>query len=117
MQRYLIFLLFFVSLNLHGQRNTEQLRLLIRYGFFNSVSLGIDYSAGNEDYLKVTGSYRLDYRTTEFYTFLVTNAEYKTGNNTLITNKGFGQLRFIYDNIKLIHPELFFQIEYDDFFN
>lgn len=115
MQRYLILIFFVININLFAQKNTEQLRAFIRDGFYNSITFGFDYSAGNEDYLKLIGGYRIDYRQEEFYTFLVTNAEYKTGNNSLITNKGFAHLRFIYHNYKLIHPEVFFQIEYDDF--
>lgn len=115
MQRYLILIFFVININLFAQKNTEQLRAFIRDGFYNSITFGFDYSAGNEDYLKLIGGYRIDFRQTQFYTFLVTNAEYKTGNNSLITNKGFAHLRFIYHNYKLIHPEVFFQIEYDDF--
>jgi len=82
MQRYLILIFFILNINLFAQKNTEQLRSFIRDGFYNSITFGIDYSTGNEDYLKLIGGYRIDFRQTQFYTFLVTNAEYKTGNNS-----------------------------------
>lgn len=66
-------------------------------------------------YFKYQGDYRIDYNKNNFITYIVGNLEYKEGNNRLITNKGFAHFRFIYNKDKLIEPELFAQIDYNDF--
>lgn len=100
---------------LFSQKNTEKLRTFIGNGVHHNFSVGIDYSEGNEEFVKLTGGYRMDYKTDNFHSFIVGNAEYKKGSEKLITNKGFAHLRFIYTNHLYFQPEIFIQKEFDEF--
>ncbi len=99
----------------YSQKNTEQYRYTKDIGFYNTINAGFELSSGNEEFVKLTGSYRLDFISKNFYTFLVGDIEYKEGNSRIITNKGFLHYRFIHKKLLFLNPEFFTQLEYDDF--
>lgn len=109
-----IFLLFQIT-TLFAQKNTEQFRTVKDFGIYNNFRAGFELSSGNEEFIKLSGGYRLDYFHKNFYTFLVGDIEYKEGNSKIISNRGFLHYRFIYKDIEIINPEIFTQIEYDEF--
>ncbi|HRP01890.1 MAG TPA: DUF481 domain-containing protein [Candidatus Kapabacteria bacterium] len=113
---YLIPIFFIYSfIGTYSQKNTEQFRSSKDIGFYHSIFAGFELTKGNEDFFKLVGSYRIDYYQSKFHTFLVGDLEYKEGNNSVISNKGFLHYRFIYQGLKHINPETFYQIEYDHF--
>ncbi len=110
-----LLILITVTFSLYAQKNTEILRLSKPDGFYNTLDFETGYHSGNSNYIKFTGSYRLDYVTSPFHSFFLANIEYKEGNSIEITNNGFLHLRTMYSVIPQLDLELFLQKEFDDF--
>lgn len=98
-----------------SQKNTEKFRDIKPDGFYHTTNLALNMNKGNEEYVKYLGDYRVDLYSNNFITYMIFNFEYKEGNNRLITNRGFAHYRFIYNKGEIIEPELFSQLEYNDF--
>jgi hypothetical protein len=112
----LILATFFVhQIDLFAQKNTEKFRNNRANGLYHTFNIAVNLNQGNEEYVKYQGDYRLDFYTNQFISYLVGNLEYKKGNNSLITNKGFAHWRFIFNKDNFIEPEVFTQIDYNDF--
>ncbi|MBX3044559.1 MAG: DUF481 domain-containing protein [Candidatus Kapabacteria bacterium] len=103
------------SVKSYSQKNTEKFRDFKADGFYHSINLSANLKMGNEEFYKYQGDYRIDLYQPNFITYLVGNIEYKEGNRSLITNKGFAHWRLILNKDKFAEPEIFSQIEYNDF--
>ncbi|MDX9790802.1 MAG: DUF481 domain-containing protein [Candidatus Kapaibacterium sp.] len=97
------------------QKNTEKFRDFKSDGFYHTLNFAVNLNSGNEEYVKYAGDYRIDLYRQNFITYLAGNIEYKEGNESVITNKGFAHWRLIYNRGSFVEPELFAQIEYNDF--
>lgn len=112
---YIVFLAVVLINNVYAQKNTEKFREFKNDGFYHTFNFGVHLNKGNEEYIKFLSDYRLDLYQPDFITFLVGNIEYQEGNMKVISNRGFLHGRFIYNRDKAIEPEIFLQMEYNDF--
>ena len=112
-----IFLLVFCShfTIAYSQKNTEKFREFKPNGLYHTLNFMVNLNAGNEEFVKYQGDYRFDVYHDKFITYLIGNLEYKEGNTDVITNKGFVHGRFIFNKNKPFEPEIFAQMEYNDF--
>lgn len=101
--------------NSSAQMNTEKFRGSKTDGFHHTINFAVDLNKGNEDYVEYTGDYRLDLFKQNFISFLVGSLEYKEGNSSILSNSGFAHLRFIFNQDGIVEPEIFTQIDYNDF--
>jgi hypothetical protein len=99
----------------YSQKNTEKFREFKQNGLYHTINFMVNVNAGNEEFMKYQGDYRFDVYHDKFITYLIGNLEYKEGNTDVITNKGFLHGRFIFNNGNLFEPEIFAQMEYNDF--
>ncbi len=98
-----------------SQMNTEKFRILKTNGFHHTINLAVDLNQGNQDYVQYSGDYRLDLNQEKFLSYIVGSLEYQEGNSSVLTNNGFAHLRFIFNQKGVIEPELFTQLDYNDF--
>ena len=99
-----------------AQVNTELMRKKgLEEGVHNSLNLELGLISGNSDFLKFSSGFRTDYRKGDFYTFGAIQYDRGTHNDELFVNKGFVHLRAIHRQTSLVHLELFYQKEFNDF--
>ncbi len=108
-------MILFFALSLYSQKNTEILRIVKPDGFYNLIDFEAGYHSGNSNYIKINGTYRLDYVAAPLQSFFIANIEYKEGNEITITDNGFLHLRSMLKALPKFDVEVFLQKEYDDF--
>lgn len=109
-------LLFTLATITFAQVNTELLRKRSDESkWINTIDLSLGYKSGNSNYSNIKAGCRSDYFAEDFYSFLSASIEYKEGNNSLITHKGFAHLRCVFRNDGLVNPEIFLQKEFNRF--
>lgn len=111
----IVLFIFATRINSFSQMNTEKFRDFKSDGLYHTINLAVDYNKGNEDYVKYSADYRLDLYHEQFLTYLVGSLEYKEGNSSVLTNNGLVHLRFIFNQKGRIEPEVFTQLDYNDF--
>ncbi len=84
-------------------------------GWQNSFDLNFGLSSGNTEYLRFKTGYRFDLYLDKFYSFFMGSLDYKEGNKSLITHKGYGHFRVVYKSGHFINPEVFLQKEFNRF--
>ncbi|MBL7995726.1 DUF481 domain-containing protein [bacterium] len=103
-----------VPRQLFGQVNTEKLRNYeAQKGIQNTAGLGFGFLAGNSDQYRVAANYRLDWLTTNYYSFLILNYERGKSGGDLFTDKGFLHARATRDLSASWIAEAFFQKEFN----
>lgn len=110
--------------------NVEQIRIRPDDdGLHGNLQLGIDFQAGNTNRLDVSASAALGYRYAKHVAFIVGNSKYSTrtrpsdgeGLSTLFApgsrfvNKANAHLRYNYEALPWLIPEVFGQLERDEF--
>lgn len=108
-------IILFFTISLYSQKNTEVLRIIKPDGFYNLIDFGVGYQSGNSNYIKINGTYRLDYVAAPVQSFFIANIEYKEGNEKTISDNGFLHLRSILKTLPKFDIEVFLQKEYDEF--
>jgi putative salt-induced outer membrane protein YdiY len=99
-----------------AQINTEKLRKEpIQPGFSGNAGMEFGLNAGNSNYLSLDGNLRLDYLINNLDFFLVSNYEYKEGNDQKILDQGFTHLRCDIALSQKTFLEFFTQKEFNDF--
>lgn len=111
----IILLIFvFVPEQFFGQVNTEKLRNYeAQKGIQNTAGLGFGFLAGNSDQYRVAANYRLDWLTTNYYSFLILNYERGKNGGDLFSDKGFLHARITRDLSASWIAEAFFQKEFN----
>ncbi len=110
----ILLIIFYGSLT-NAQINTEQFRENISgHGFKGNAGLEFGLNSGNSNYISVSGNMRLDYYEEDYHLFLVSNYEYKEGNDEKILNHGFAHLRCDINLNTKTSWEIFTQIEFND---
>lgn len=109
---YMLFL--FSPLQTYGQVNTEKMRNVeAQKGFQNTIGLGAGFLAGNSDQYRLAGNYRLDWLTTNYYSFLVVNYERGESSGKLFSDKGFIHARSARNLTDVWIAEAFTQKEFN----
>jgi putative salt-induced outer membrane protein YdiY len=112
----LTLILFVLTFQLYAQVNTERMRKEIsEEGLYGDLSAALSLKSGNSEYYSVKGDFRIDYLINSNDFFIVTNYEFKEGNNKKIVNKGFAHLRGVIELSKLLDLEIFTQKEFNEF--
>jgi len=100
----------------NAQINTEKLRKKsIEPGFSGNAGFEFGLNSGNSNYLSLDGNLRLDYLINNLDFFLVSDYEYKEGNNQKIIDQGFTHLRCDITLSEKTFLEFFTQKEFNDF--
>ncbi len=99
-----------------AQVNTETLRKTdLQDGIHPSLSLNVGFQSGNTNFLSLKTGGRLDYRSGNYYSFLVITYERGSQGNNVFVNKGFAHYRHILRLRRNLLVEAFLQKEFDDF--
>jgi len=114
-------LLFFLaasifSPHLRAQVNTESMRKYnAEPGFHHTLGLNLSLLSGNSDVLMTRGNYRLDWLSTNYYSFFVASYQRGKSNGDLFANKAFAHLRTSRNVSDHFLVEAFGQKEFNDF--
>lgn len=98
------------QINIEAQRKTNDLN-----GFFNKIRLTGNLASGNSDYESLSARWESNFVHNKYQMFLVSDGEYKTGENKRLVNKAFAHLREVYAINKLTSIEVFEQVAYNEF--
>ncbi len=108
-------LLLLPSSSMLSQVNTEALMRSTVLGFGMRIGMNIGFNAGNSTFFRWQLDTRSDYRTTNFYTFLVGNLERGIANEKTFVFRGFLHYRAIWQQHPFFQPEFFTQREFNEF--
>lgn len=84
-------------------------------GFGSRLGVNFGFNSGNSNFFRWEINARADYRSENFYSFLVGNLERGTANEALFLFRGFAHYRFIWQRDSLFQPECFAQREFNEF--
>lgn len=99
-----------------GQVNTEAMRRSdLTPGFHRQASLTFTYQDGNSEFSKLATGLRLDLVRPTVYGFLVAKYDWGEEAQEKFLNKGFAHLRGIFQRHLWWRPELFAQMEFNQF--
>ncbi len=100
----------FAQVNTEAFRNSQQ-----KNGFFGRIGISSQFNSGNSNFLNIGLNFRLDFKSDINNTFLVSNYERVSGNNVLVSNRGFTHLRTSFPINSFFDAEAFVQKEFNDF--
>lgn len=110
------FICFFFALPLIAQVNTEIFRKSNQpNGFDGTIALSSQLNSGNSNFVNLRSTIRFDFTSDINNTFLVSNYERVSGNNALVSNRGFAHLRTSFPVSSFFDAEAFVQKEFNDF--
>lgn len=99
---------------MRAQVNTEKMRNYeADKGFTNSIGFGFGFLSGNSDQYRISTSYRLDWLTKNYYSFLTINYERGESGGELFSDKGFIHARITRDLTDHWIAETFTQKEFN----
>lgn len=99
-----------------AQVNTESFRKSdLAPGFYQSLNLDLSLVAGNSEYMKLNGGYRLDWVLAQHYLFGVVQYQRGLQNKQAFINKGFAHVRDVHKFNHFFGWEMFAQKEFNDF--
>lgn len=111
---FLSFLVFVPSEQMRTQVNTEKMRNYeADKGLTNSIGFGFGFLSGNSDQYRISTSYRLDWLTKKYYSFLIVNYERGESGGELFSDKGFIHARITRDITDHWIVETFTQKEFN----
>lgn len=111
-----VILLFFSSINLFSQINTEVFRKeFSKDGIFHKINVDIGITKGNTEYTTVRPSYRIDWLKDKFHNFGIISYAYAEDAVKKRENRGFIHLRSSYQIFDYLYGELFLQKEFNEF--
>jgi hypothetical protein len=100
----------------YTQVNTEVFRnSQDKNGLSGNIGISTQFNSGNSDFLNIGLNFRLDFKSDINNTFLVSNYERVSGNNVLVSNRGFTHLRTSFPVNSFLDAEAFVQKEFNDF--
>ncbi len=106
----------FIAFPIWAQVNTEVFRKSNQpNGFDGTIALSSQLNSGNSNFLNLRSTIRFDYTSDINNTFLVSNYERVSGNNALVSNRGFAHLRTSFPLTTYFDAEAFIQKEFNDF--
>lgn len=107
---------FFIALPIFAQVNTEVFRKQNQpNGFDGTIAISSQLNSGNSNFLNIRSTIRFDYNSDINNTFLVSSYERVSGNNALVSNRGFAHLRTSFPLSSYFDAEAFVQKEFNDF--
>ncbi len=116
MKSIFFFLLFCISFPLLSQVNTEAFRNKNNQkGFSGRFGISTQFNSGNSEFSNIGFSLRSDYINDFNNTFFVSNYERVTGNNELVSNRGFTHVRSSFPLTSFFDAEVFIQKEFNNF--
>ncbi len=111
-----IILLWCIHTSLSAQVNTEAMRKYnAQRGFHNSAGLTATLLGGNSEASSISGNYRLDWLTKNYYSFGTVNYQRGESNGKLFSKKGFVHIRTARNLTEEFILEAFVQKEFNDF--
>jgi putative salt-induced outer membrane protein YdiY len=109
-----VILLLLVIAQNFAQVNTEKLRNNeADKGFQNTIGFGFGLLSGNSEQYRILGNYRLDWLSTNYYSFAVLNYERGKSGGKVFTDKGFIHARVTRDLTDRWIAEVFGQKEFN----
>ena len=111
---YLLAVLFFYSLNIHSQINTERYRLdSDSIGFTGIAEIEITAITGNTDFQFINLGGRLNYNWGTSYTFLVVDGGFGWDDGERIFNQALLHVRHVHSITELFQAEIFTQTDFN----
>lgn len=111
---FLSFIVLVTVDQMRAQVNTEKMRNYeADKGFTNSIGFGFGFLSGNSDQYRISTSYRLDWLTKNYYSFLTINYERGESGGELFSDKGFVHARITRDLTDHWIVETFTQKEFN----